>query len=127
MEQMGVFNAVPYEGTTELPPPYPKGVGFPFSLAPSNSTTSAAELSDSIKNLTKSGRAQEILNAFGAIYFQNLKLETAEQFSDFAHAFGWKPHEDIGTTVRRIVHAKNVSIANEGPPTHPIYLTMSLG
>lgn len=44
-----------------------------------------------------------------------------KKFSRFAHAFGWAPHEDIGNPVRRVVHAKNVASANEGPNTQPVY------
>ncbi|GJC99490.1 taurine catabolism dioxygenase [Colletotrichum higginsianum] len=74
-----------------------------------------------VEELSSSGKLRVLLDKHGAVYFQNLGLESAEQFSQFAHAFGWTAHEDIGNPVRRTIHAKNVATANEGPNTQPVY------
>ncbi|KAF2711035.1 Clavaminate synthase-like protein, partial [Pleomassaria siparia CBS 279.74] len=71
--------------------------------------------------LTSTGSIRNLLTKHGAIYFQDLGLANASEFSDFAHAFSWTPHEDIGNPVRRTVLAKNVATANEGPNTQPVY------
>ncbi|KAF2806585.1 Clavaminate synthase-like protein [Mytilinidion resinicola] len=52
---------------------------------------------------------------------RHLRLKSPDEFSQFAHAFGWPAHEDIGNPVRRTIHAPNVATANEGPNTQPVY------
>lgn len=69
---------------------------------------------------------QDLLDAHGgAVFFSGLGqaglLKSPTEFSRFAHAFGWSPHEDIGNPVRRTVLADNVATANEGPNTAPVY------
>lgn len=118
---VSVLQPAPYAPSVELPAPYEPGVAFPLSLAPSDAGTSVAALVSEIQRLKESGRLQALIDRHGAIYFQNLGLKTAEEFSQFAHAFGWSPHEDIGNPVRRTIHAKNVATANEGPNTQPVY------
>lgn len=71
--------------------------------------------------LARSGELDTLLNKHGAVYFKDLGLKDAGEFSEFAHAFGWVPHEDIGNPVRRTIHARNVASANEGPNTQPVY------
>jgi hypothetical protein len=107
------------------PKPAPQGVGpsaFPLVLSP----TSPAELSLSnliseAERLGKTGDIQIVLNRHGAIHFKDIGLKDASEFSQFARAFGWVPHEDIGNPVRRTVLADNVATANEGPNTQPVY------
>lgn len=74
-----------------------------------------------IQELSRRGTIRDFLDAHGAIYFQHLNLNTPEEFSQFTHAFGFIPHEDIGNPVRRTILAKNVATANEGPNTQPVY------
>ncbi|KAK4448321.1 hypothetical protein QBC34DRAFT_465651, partial [Podospora aff. communis PSN243] len=115
-----ILRPAPYLPSVALPPPYPEGTLFPLSLRPSTDS-SLADITAEIRDLAASGEIRTLLDRHGAIYFQGLGLRDAHEFSKFAHAFGWKPHEDIGNPVRRTVLAKNVATANEGPNTQPVY------
>ncbi|OHW92584.1 taurine catabolism dioxygenase [Colletotrichum incanum] len=110
----------PYGPAVHLPAPYPEKTVFPLSLAASQPNTHI-DLVAEIKELSTSGKLRTLLDKHGAVYFQNLGLKSADEFSQFAHAFGWAAHEDIGNPVRRTTHAKNVATANEGPNTQPVY------
>ncbi|KAF2011585.1 Clavaminate synthase-like protein [Aaosphaeria arxii CBS 175.79] len=116
-----VFAEAEYKPTVFLPSPYPKGTVFPFTLAPVQSKTPLHDVIAEIQDLSKTGKIRSLLNTHGAIFFKDLKIENAEQFSQFAHSFGYVPHEDIGNPVRRTILAKNVATANEGPNTQPVY------
>lgn len=94
---------------------------FPLSLSPSGLSISFEDVLSETGRLSQSGELHKLLDKHGAIYFQNLGLKDAEQFSRFAHSFGWTAHEDIGNPVRRTIHTKNVATANEGPNTQPVY------
>ncbi|KAK2063064.1 Clavaminate synthase-like protein [Colletotrichum caudatum] len=111
----------PYGSALHLPAPYPEKTVFPLSLAASQHDTHIAHLVAEIEKLSSNGKLRALLDEHGAIYFQNLGLRNADEFSRFAHAFGWTAHEDIGNPVRRTIHAKNVATANEGPNTQPVY------
>lgn len=115
------FTTAPYAPSINLASPYPPDTTFPLSLKPSQPDASTAELLAAVRDLAETGQLSKILARNGAIYFQDLGLKDAHEFSKFAHAFGWLPHEDIGNPVRRTIHAKNVATANEGPNTHPVY------
>ncbi|KAH8679602.1 hypothetical protein BGZ60DRAFT_524818 [Tricladium varicosporioides] len=115
------FERVDYGPSVTLPSPYPVDTTFPLALAPSSQNISINDLIESVKHLGRTGRISNLLTQHGAIYFSNLGLSTAEEFSQFASAFGWTPHEDIGNPVRRTIHAFNVATANEGPNTEPVY------
>lgn len=112
-----------YESSITLPlsTDASKATQFPLALA----RTDGSDLGDLFKEvsrLSKSGHLTQLLDEHnGAVYFKNLKLSTPDEFSEFVHAFGWSPHEDIGNPVRRTIHAKNVATANEGPNTQPVY------
>ncbi|KAJ9132116.1 Clavaminate synthase-like protein [Pleurostoma richardsiae] len=116
-----VFRPALYEPAVTLPPPYVEGTVFPLSLSSTDRAVSTDDLVSSIGDLANAGQIAALLRKHGAIYFQNLGLEDAQEFSRFAHAFHWLPHEDIGNPVRRTVLAKNVATANEGPNTQPVY------
>lgn len=94
---------------------------LPLSLSPSNPRISLEDILTDTSEFSQSGRLHQLLDQHGAIYFQNIGIKDAEEFSRFAHSFGWPAHEDIGNPVRRTVHAKNVATANEGPNTQPVY------
>lgn len=115
------FRPTPYGPSVKLPDPYPEDTAFPLSLASPEPNADISELVAEVEELSSSGNLEKLLNTHGAIYFQGLGLKNADEFSRFAHAFGWSPHEDIGNPVRRVVHAKNVASANEGPNTQPVY------
>lgn len=115
------FRPAPYGPSVKLPDPYPKDTDFPLSLASPKPDADISEFVAEIEELSFSGKLENLLTKHGAIYFQGLGLKDADEFSRFAHAFGWTPHEDIGNPVRRVVHARNVASANEGPNTQPVY------
>lgn len=114
------FRPAPYAPAIKLPAPYPADTEFPLSLAASPNTP-IQDIVASVEQLSRDGTIRKYLDRHGGIYFQNLNLQSADEFSRFAHAFGWTPHEDIGNPVRRTIHAKNVATANEGPNTQPVY------
>jgi hypothetical protein len=115
------FAPAPYAPAGTLTEPFDGKTSFPLSLRPVGADKSARSLASSIGASCAQGEIRRLLNHHGAIYFQNLGLSSAKEFSEFAHAFGWKPHEDIGNPVRRTVLAENVATANEGPNTQPVY------
>ncbi|KAL1967160.1 hypothetical protein VTN77DRAFT_3451 [Rasamsonia byssochlamydoides] len=116
------FQTIPYSPSITLQDPYPSNTVFPLALSPSKAGVPLPNLLDSIKRLSTAGKIRELLNTHGgAIFFKDLGLKSAEEFSQFAQAFGWTPHEDIGNPVRRTVVAFNVATANEGPNTMPVY------
>lgn len=112
-----------YRSSIQLDYTESEPVAFPLALSPSsdNPQLDLDDIVSEIHRVKRSGELDTLLDKHGAIYFQNLKLKNADHFSQFAHAFGWVPHEDIGNPVRRTVHAKNVASANEGPNTQPVY------
>ncbi|KAK2040366.1 hypothetical protein LZ31DRAFT_568737 [Colletotrichum somersetense] len=95
---------------TLRPAPYGSAIHFP---APYPEKT--------VEELSSNGKLRALVDEHEAIYFQNLGLKNADEFSQFAHAFGWTAHEDIGNPVRRTIHAKNVATANEGSSTQSVY------
>ncbi|KAK4125177.1 Clavaminate synthase-like protein [Parathielavia appendiculata] len=121
MVSVEVLRPAQYGPSIDLPAPYPKNTTFPLSLKVSRVEFSIDDIVTEIHNLTASGRIRSLLDQHGAIYFQDLALENPLEFSKFAHAFGYVPHEDIGNPVRRTVLAPNVATANEGPNTMPVY------
>ncbi|KAL2132254.1 hypothetical protein VTI74DRAFT_4049 [Chaetomium olivicolor] len=121
MATPAVLQPAPYRPSVTLPDPYPQPTAFPFSLKPSRPQPALDDIITEIQTLTSSGRIRSLLDQHGAIYFQDLNLQDAHQFSAFAHAFGFVAHEDIGNPVRRTVLAPNVATANEGPNTMPVY------
>lgn len=116
-----VLRSAPYPPSVSLPAPFPQDAVLPLSLAPAVPGATLSEITTEIRNLSASGRIRSLLDRHGAIYFQGLELKDADEFSQFAHAFGWVAHEDIGNPVRRTIHAKNVATANEGPNIQPVY------
>ncbi|KAF7585087.1 hypothetical protein BBP40_000474, partial [Aspergillus hancockii] len=75
-----------------------------------------------IKTLQQTnGTYTKLLAQHGTLLFRNLPIHTAHDFSTFAHAFGYKPHEIIGIVVDRPLLAPNVAPANEAPSTVQIY------
>jgi hypothetical protein len=116
-----LFDAVPYTPQVPLSAPYPPSTTFPLALTPSNPAAPISEKVSAIRTLTQNNTLSSLLHAHSAIYFKDLNLTSAEEFSAFASAFGWIPHEDIGNPVRRTIHAYNVATANEGPNTQPVY------
>ncbi|KAF5384478.1 hypothetical protein D9757_006458 [Collybiopsis confluens] len=118
--------ASPLPGLQEIRVPgqrtLPSGAVFPLAASPSASHdgSTARQTISAWANLgrqwSSSGKLQEVLDKHGAIILRDLPVESAQDFSEFLHSFGWTAHEDVGNPVKRNVLAKNVAKANEGPP-----------
>ena len=90
---------------------------FPLALQAVSSaeeTTLKASI-DALKELAQSGEVQQLSKQHGgAILFRGLPIKTPQDYSEVAHAFGFRPHEEVGRPPMRTVLAKNVKTANEG-------------
>ncbi|RAL12409.1 Clavaminate synthase-like protein [Aspergillus homomorphus CBS 101889] len=92
-----------------LGPPHPANTVLPLALRPSPSTpkpTLEAVLT-TIHTLQKEHHLTKHLSCHGALLFRNLPIHNAEDFSAFAQAFNFAPHEIIGIVVDRPVLAPN--------------------
>jgi len=77
---------------------------------------------DHIRALSTSGALLEAVQRHGgALTIRGLPIQSAEDYSLIAHAFGFEAHEEVGRPPVRTVLAKNVKTANEGPPELPIW------
>ena len=106
-----------------LGPPHPPDTPIPLALRPTPADTEV-NLDDvirSVKALQADGTLTKKLARHGTLLFRNLPIHDAEDFSKFAHAFGYKPHEIIGIVVDRPLLAPNVAPANEAPKEVLIY------
>lgn len=75
-----------------------------------------------LEALSRTGSIFDLVQRHGgALLIRGLPIETAEDYSRIAHAFGFAPHEEVGRPPVRTVLAKNVKTANEGPPELPIW------
>lgn len=68
-----------------------------------------------------SNLSQAVQQHGGALLIRGLPIDTAEDYSLIAHAFGFAAHEEVGRPPVRTILAKNVKTANEGPPDLPIW------
>jgi hypothetical protein len=77
---------------------------------------------DLIRKFTESGDLRQLIKKHGgAIIFRGLPIKTPDDYSKIAHAFGFRPHVEVGRPPLRTVLAPNVKTANEGPPELPIW------
>ncbi|KAG9786118.1 hypothetical protein KCU88_g2287, partial [Aureobasidium melanogenum] len=108
-----------------LGPPHPSGTVIPLALKPSTHDDVEVDLDtvvNSIKSLqARDGTLTKLLARHGTLLFRGLPIHNAHDFSKFAHAFGYKPHEIIGIVVDRPLLAPNVAPANEAPKEVLIY------
>lgn len=106
-----------------LGPPHPPDTPIPLALRPTPADTEVTldGAIRSVKDLQSDGALTKKLARHGALLFRNLPIHDAEDFSKFAHAFGYKPHEIIGIVVDRPLLAPNVAPANEAPKEVLIY------
>ncbi|OQE42128.1 hypothetical protein PENCOP_c004G02911 [Penicillium coprophilum] len=107
-----------------LGPPHPKNTVIPLALRPTKADAKATldAVVETIKALQeKDGILTKKLSRHGTLLFRDLPIHNAEDFSKFAHAFGYKPHEIIGIVVDRPLLAPNVAPANEAPKEVLIY------
>ncbi|CAG7915869.1 unnamed protein product [Penicillium olsonii] len=106
-----------------LAPPHPKDTLIPLALRPAsfNTNITLENVVDTIKALQVDRTLTKKLARHGTLLFRNLPIRNAEDFSTFAHAFGYTPHEIIGIVVDRPILAPNVAPANEAPKEVLIY------
>ncbi|KIV83154.1 hypothetical protein PV11_05204 [Exophiala sideris] len=105
--------------------PHPAGTVIPLALRPSvydNEEVTLDRAVETIKSLqAQDGILTKKLAQHGTLLFRGLPIHNADDFSRFAHAFGYKPHEIIGIVVDRPLLAPNVAPANEAPKEVLIY------
>lgn len=89
---------------------------FPLALKPADGwEPTLDEAVEAIRKLAKSGDIfSHLQHHGGAVLIRGLPIQTAEDYSKVAHAFGFPPHEEVGRPPLRTVLAKNVKTANEG-------------
>ncbi|KAK1988191.1 hypothetical protein LZ30DRAFT_578727 [Colletotrichum cereale] len=115
----GLFNVPGQQDTAAF------GLGwsslFPLGLK----AATALSLSDSIEaiqSFTQSGDLFRLIKQHGgAILIRGLSMETPDDYSRVAHAFGFRPHVEVGRPSLRTALAPNEKTANEGPPELPIW------
>lgn len=116
---------LPSSNQRVLGQPHPAGTVIPLALRPSTHDNAEVNLDaavDTIKSLqAQGGILTKKLAIHGTLLFRGLPIHNAEDFSKFAHAFGYKPHEIIGIVVDRPLLAPNVAPANEAPKEVLIY------
>lgn len=104
--------------------PHPKDTVIPLALRPSSGNTPSLDAAVSaVESLQRdhNGYLTKKLATHGALLFRGLPIHSADDFSRFAHAFGYSPHEIIGIVVDRPLLAVNVAPANEAPKEVLIY------
>jgi len=108
-----------------LGPPHPTNTVTPLALTPSTLDNAQADFDtviETIKSLqARDGLLTKRLARHGTLLFRGLPIHNANDFSKFAHAFGYKPHEIIGIVVNRPELAPNVAPANESHRSMLIY------
>ncbi|KAJ5611081.1 hypothetical protein N7510_007800 [Penicillium lagena] len=107
-----------------LGPPHPQETVIPLALKLTNELQkpSLDSIVKTVKSLQeRDGTLTKSLARHGTLLFRGLPIHNAEEFSKFAHAFGYKPHEIIGIVVDRPLLAPNVAPANEAPKEVLIY------
>ncbi|CRG83305.1 hypothetical protein PISL3812_00656 [Talaromyces islandicus] len=95
---------------------------FPLALSVKNGTSDLSASVELIRDFVRSGELHRLIKHHGgAILIRGLSLSTPDDYSKVAHAFGFRPHVEIGRPPLRTVLAPNVKTANEGPPELPIW------
>jgi alpha-ketoglutarate-dependent taurine dioxygenase len=122
-----VFESFDLPSTNQriLGSPHPPGTVIPLALHPSTHDNKTPDLETVISSI-KSLQAQDNiltkkLAQHGTLLFRGLPINDAQDFSKFAHAFSYAPHEIIGIVVNRPLLAPNVAPANEAPKDVLIY------
>lgn len=106
--------------------PHAPGTVTPLALRPSAHDGDRVSLDDVISSVEAlqadgEGVLTRKLAQHGTLLFRDVPIRDAADFSRFAHAFGYRPHEIIGIVVDRPVVAPNVAPANEAPKEVLIY------
>ncbi|KAL4779068.1 hypothetical protein BJX76DRAFT_365539 [Aspergillus varians] len=114
--------ALPPTNQRTLGAPHPPNTTIPLALKPSSSRQPTLKSTIStIQSLQRTKTLTSLLAKHGTLLFRGLPIHSASDFSAFAHAFGYKPHEIIGIVVDRPLLAPNVAPANEAPKEVRIY------
>lgn len=116
---------LPKSNQKVLGPPHQPGTVSPLALQPIEHDHSHLDL-ESVVGTIKALQEQDgiftkQLASHGTLLFRGLPIHGAHDFSKFAHAFGYKPHEIIGIVVDRPVLAPNIAPANEAPKEVLVY------
>ncbi|KAJ3548031.1 hypothetical protein NM208_g1207 [Fusarium decemcellulare] len=118
-----IFKPFTFEGQQDTAN-FGLGWSAPFPLA-LQAPASASDVSKSVqllRDFTQSGELHRLIARHGgAILIRGLPLKTPDDYSKVAHAFGFRPHIEVGRPPLRTVLAPNVKTANEGPPELPIW------
>lgn len=116
---------LPSSNQRVLGSPHPSDTVIPLALRPSTHGDTDIDLGtvvETVRSLqAKDGILTKKLARHGTLLFRDLPIYNAEDFSKFAHAFEYKPHEIIGIVVDRPMLAPNVAPANEAPKEVLIY------
>lgn len=116
---------LPASNQRVLGAPHPAGTVIPLALKPSVHDDQEITLDRAIETIqslqAQGGLLTQKLAQHGTLLFRGLPIHNADDFSRFAHAFGYTPHEIIGIVVDRPVLAPNVAPANEAPKEVLIY------
>ncbi|EXF82464.1 taurine catabolism dioxygenase TauD [Colletotrichum fioriniae PJ7] len=117
------FHDLPKTNQRLLGEPHPTGSVTPLALRPSgqHEDVQLHEVVHAVESLQTQDELTKKLAIHGVLLFRGLPIHGAEDFSKFAHAFGYKPHEIIGIVVDRPLLAPNVAPANESPKEILIY------
>jgi len=116
---------LPKSNQKVLGAPHLPGTVSPLALRPTENDHAPLDL-DSVVDTIKALQAQDgiltkQLASHGSLLFRGLPINGAHDFSKFAHAFGYKPHEIIGIVVDRPILAPNIAPANEAPKEVLVY------
>lgn len=100
-----------------LGPPHPPGTKTPLAFKPSLESTDITldAAVTAVQGLQANGILTSQLALHGVLLFRGLPIHDAHDFSKFTHAFGYKPHEEIGVVIDRPLLAPNVVPANFAP------------
>lgn len=90
--------------------PFPLALQVKDEMRPSLQSSITA-----LKDFVASGNLfHQLQKHGGAVLIRGLPIKTPQDYSDIAHAFGFRAHEEVGRPPLRTVLAKNVKTANEG-------------
>jgi hypothetical protein len=90
----------------------------PFPLALKTKPDFKPTLEESVSLIKAASESGELFRLVqhhgGSVLIRGLPIETPDDYSRVAHAFGFGPHEEVGRPPIRTVLAPNVKTANEG-------------
>lgn len=89
---------------------------FPLALqAVSSEPANLPDYINALSEFAKSGKVFDLVREHGgAVLIRGLPINNPHDYSDLAHTFGLRAHEEVGRPPLRTVLAPNVKTANEG-------------